>query len=87
MSFFSRNVDSDDRATHAVHIALLSYSPALQIAGISVADLLRDHKERLPDVDSILAAIDLLAEEGKIIRDTSGKGDLYERTRVFPYRR
>jgi hypothetical protein len=58
---FSRSNPDEARATDEVATALQSYRD-----GTTFEKLMQDHKERFKDGSSILAAIDLLIQEGKV---------------------
>jgi hypothetical protein len=64
---------------------LLSYSQARRVGGITVTELLKDHPEELRSDISVIAAVDLLAEEGKVMRETStDHPHSYDSLRIFP---
>jgi hypothetical protein len=71
MAHYSRNVAHESRATDEVYSLIQGYPN-----GVTLNQLMSDNPDRLKDVRSVLAAIDLLTEEGKVRREvTPGKQD------------
>lgn len=85
MSGFLRTLPQHARVADLVEGLLRSYPLELQLIGITVQDLLRDHQDQIKDASSVIAALDLLAEEGKIRKETTtGHADLFAGIRAYP---
>ena len=85
MAHYSRLISHQARATDQVHALLLDYPVIRQLEGITVKELLRDHPEQLKSAVAVIAAVDLLIEEGKVIREKStGHAHPFDSIRVYP---
>lgn len=73
MALYSRSIPHQSRAADEVQNIVQRYSQ-----GVTFKELMRGNPHRLKDESSVLAAIELLIEEGKLKTDTpwSGKGFL-----------
>lgn len=69
MAAFSRDELHESIATDQVEQALLTYPLLHQCKGVSFEELLSDHSSRLKSYISLRCALELLAEEGKVICD------------------
>jgi hypothetical protein len=80
MALYSRAVAHESRAADEIYGFISAY-----YAGVTVRKLMSDHPDRLKDSNSVLAAIDLLTEEGKIGRQISpGQDHSLDSIRVWP---
>jgi hypothetical protein len=80
MALYSRSLAHQSRATNEIHNLLQAYPD-----GVTVRKLMQDNEERLKSPDSVLAAIDLLVEEGKAKREQSTGHDHYlDSIKVYP---
>jgi hypothetical protein len=87
MAYYSRSISHQDRATDEVHALLLAYPTIRQLEGITVKELLWDHPDRLKCDISVIAAVDLLTEEGKVNRvKSTGHPHPYDSIRIYPLR-
>ncbi len=85
MAYYSRKISHQSRATDQVHSVLSAYPLQRQLDGITVKELLCEHPERLKSDIGVIAAVDLLTEEGKVRREKStGHAHPYDSIRVFP---
>jgi len=85
MAHYSRNIAHESRAADQVLAKLLSYPLKRQVQGVTVKKLLRDHPDQLKSDISVIAALDLLTEEGKVIREKStGHAHPYDSIRLYP---
>jgi hypothetical protein len=85
MAHYSRNISHQARATDEVDALLLAYPPIRKLEGITIKELLRDHPGRLKSDISVIAAVDLLTEEGKVRREKStGHQHPYDSIRIYP---
>ena len=85
MAHYSRNISYQARATEEVHALLLAYPPIRQLEGITVKELLCDHPDHLKSDIGVIAAADLLTEEGKVRREKStGHQHPYDSIRIYP---
>ena len=85
MAYYSRTISHQARATDEVHAVLLAYPPTRQAEGITVKNLLWDHPARLKSDIAVIAALDLLTEEGKVMRvKSTGHPHPYDSIRIFP---
>jgi hypothetical protein len=88
MSVFLRSLPQDARATDLVEGLLRSYPLKRQLVGITVQDLLRDHQDQITDASSVIAAMDLLADEGNIrLGRSNGHTDVFESNRAYVLKR
>jgi hypothetical protein len=85
MAHYSRNISHQARAADQIQALLLAYPYTRQLEGITVKELMRDHADRLKSVVGVIAAIDLLTEEEKVIREKStGHQNFLDSIRVYP---
>ena len=63
---YSRNIPHESRATDAVFTLLLNYPD-----GTTVRRLMADNADKLKDPNTVLAAIEVLQEEGKIYKQVA----------------
>jgi hypothetical protein len=88
MSGFLRSLPQDARATDLVEALLRSYPPERQLAGITVQDLLHDHQDQITDASSVIAAMDLLADEGNIrLGRSNSRTDVFASIRAYVLKR
>jgi hypothetical protein len=85
MAHYSREIPHQSRAADQVLALLLAYPHARRVGeGITVRELLRDHPEQLKSAASVIAALDLLTEEGQVIREKSkGHAHPYDSIRIY----
>jgi hypothetical protein len=80
MAHYSRSIAHQSRAADTVYSLIRPYS-----FGVTVRQLMSEHSDRLKDANSVLAAIDLLAEEGKVLREKSfPKPHYLDAIKVYP---
>jgi hypothetical protein len=85
MAHYSRSISHQSLAADEVQALLFSYPIGRQAIGITIKELLRDYPERLKSDISVIAAVDLLTEEGKVLRQKStGHAHPYDSIRIFP---
>ncbi len=85
MALYSRTISHESRAADYIQALLLSYPPERQAQGITVKELLRDYPNQLKSDISVLAALDLLTEERKVVREKStGHAHPYDSIRIYP---
>lgn len=65
MSGYSRSIPQQSRAADQICVFVQTYPD-----GVTIRRLMADNAEYLKDANSVLAAVDLLVEEGKVIRET-----------------
>lgn len=83
MALYSRMMAHESRASDEVFSYLRAYPD-----GVTVRELMRDHQNRLKDTNTVLAAIDLLEEEGKIRQEKSpGQEHYLDSVKVWPVER
>ena len=75
MALYSRDSPQESRAADKV-LVLISGHPN----GVTFIDLIHRHRDEISDWSSVLAAIDLLREEGKVITDEPWQGRGYLET-------
>src|ERR1700761_6438139 len=75
MALYSRSIPHQSRAADEIQKLVRQYSQ-----GVTVNELMRSNPDRLKDASSVLAAIELLIEEGKLKSNEpwGGKGFLDE---------
>ena len=77
MSKYLRSIAHQSRATDEIYCLLQPYED-----GVTVRQLMRDNE--MKDANTVLAALDLLVEEGKIRRETSkGHKDHLDGIKVY----
>jgi hypothetical protein len=82
---YSRLIAPQSRATDEVHALLLSYSRLHQMEGITLRELLTDYSEQLKSTDTVIAAVNLLAEESKVVyKKSRGHSDPRNSIRIYP---
>jgi hypothetical protein len=85
MAYYSRDISYQARATDQVESVLRTYPFDRQLHGITVKELLWEHSDRLKSDIAVIAAVDLLTEEGKVRREKStGHAHPYDSIRIFP---
>jgi hypothetical protein len=88
MSGFLRSLPQDARATDLVEDLLRSYPLKQQMVGITVQDLMRDHQNQITERTSLIAAMELLADEGSIrLGRSKGHADVFEIVRAYVLKR
>jgi hypothetical protein len=85
MAYYSRDISHQARAADQIEALLLAYPYDRRLAGITVKELMRDHPDRLKSAVSVIAAIDLLTEEEKVVREKStGHPNFLDSIKVYP---
>jgi hypothetical protein len=85
MAHYTRSTPHQARASDQVQALLSAYPSARQEYGITVKEFLWEHPDQLKCAASVIAAIDLLTEEGKVIREKSiGHQHPFDGIRIFP---
>jgi hypothetical protein len=80
MALYSRSLAHQSRATNEIHNLLQAYPD-----GVTVRKLMQDNDERLKDPRPVLAAIELLIEEGKAKQEKSTGHEHYlDSITVYP---
>lgn len=84
MALYSRLVPSQARTTDQVLALLMNYPAERRVLGVTVGDVMRDHSDRLTNPSSVLAAVDLLSEEGIVsVEKHTGLNDYRDATRIY----
>jgi hypothetical protein len=85
MPDYSRLIEHESVTADQIVALLLNYPPLYQARGITLGELLQQHKEFLKDGHSVKATLELLAGEGKVRLDKSGGHlDVLDSTRIYP---
>jgi hypothetical protein len=80
MGQYSRLEPSEAEGADLVHALVLRHPE-----GITAGRLMRNYKDRLKDYRSILAAAELLADEGKVrVEKSGGHEDVLDVTKIYP---
>jgi len=85
MAAYSRLLSWEARATDEVLALLINYSAERRVQGITVKELVRDYPNRLKDYRSVIAAVDLLSDEGRVLVErSSGHNHALDSIRIYP---
>jgi hypothetical protein len=85
MTDYSRLMQHEGISADQILALLLNYPRHYQARGITLGELLQQHKEILKDGRSVKAALELLAEEGKVrLEKSGGHLDVLDTTRIYP---
>lgn len=80
MAQYSRLVPNQSRSTNEIHALILHYRD-----GVTLKKLMQDNSECLKDASSVIAAIGLLEEEGKVrVERSTGHHDYRDSLTVYP---